>query len=507
LLLTETRASLLAVLLSFLVIPFIAAWRKRGRTRKLAIAGAMVIIALGVGFYLARDTQFVSSIPGVRRIVTTSLLGGGNRTRLIAWDIALESWKDKWLFGWGPENFYAAFNYHYRPESLLYSYYETWFDRAHNSVLDMLSMTGVVGTLLALGVYAAAAWTVFLRVRRERLTAIQGALFLLFLGAYFFQNLFAFDALSGFLLFYLLIAFIDADPSAQAGSSEKSGKIPVLGLLAFGAPLIAFTAWLVLVNFNMWRANRENLEAISLARYGRFEEAAARHALAMSRNSPHAPEIRADFAREAAQLMGRVPKGKENAALALMQTAVNELRINVDEGKDVYDAIVLSQVLMATGNPQLLSEAEMILRDALPLSPKRQQLLYTLAKVLILEKRFDEAIALAQNIVADESRVGESHWVLALALSEAGKKEESWQAVIAALKNNYQLRDANDEGFVMSLGSKFGAPKEALPLLVYAELEAARGASSSAREHANRVLRLDPSLQERVETLLKKLGN
>lgn len=504
--LTETRAAILAVLLSVLVIPFLTAWRAKGKVRRWTVVAAAAIVALGAGAYLARDTAFVQAIPGVRRLVNTTLTGGGDRTRIIAWEIAIQAWKDKPIFGWGPENFYAAFNVYYHPESLIYSYYETWFDRAHNSVLDMLSMTGVVGTVLALGIYLVAAYTAIRRVRAGGLTAVQGALFVLFLGAYFFQNLFAFDALSGFLLFYLLLAFLDAEPKIQAPAPEESKRLPTAAAAIVTAPIVILMVWCAVLNVRMWQANVLNLKAIAQIRYGRLADALTLHEAALAEGSPHASELRADFAREAAQVIGNVPKGQENDAPPLLQKAVDDLRANVAEGKDVFDSIMLAQVLMSSNSPDLLSEAERVLKDAIPLSPKRQQLLYTLARVLILENRPDEAITIMDQVITDEPAVGESHWVFSLALNAAGKKDEAWNELVQAMKYGYVWRSDSERQMMLDMSGEYGAPQDPKALAAYAEAEAATGASSSAVADMKKAVGEDPTLQDRYDALLTSLG-
>jgi O-antigen ligase len=503
--LSESRASLLAIGLSVLVIPLVTALRAKGKVRKLAMVGVVLLVLAGAGLFLGRDTAFVKDIPGVRRLVETSLTGGGDRTRIIAWEIALDAWKDKWLFGWGPENFYAAFNVFYRPESLMFSYYETWFDRAHNSVLDMLAMTGLVGTIFSLGIYVVAAYTALRRIKTGGLTVVQGSLFVLFLGAYFLQNLFAFDALSGFLLFYLLLAFLDAEPQIQGPAPDASRKLPTAAAVLVVAPVAFLMLWLVFLNVRMWQGNVLNLAAIADIRYGRLAEAGALHAKALALGSPHASEFRADFAREASQLIGRVQPGTEKDAMALIQTSVADLRANVAEGKDVFDSIMLAQVLMTSEDPALLAEAERTLTNAITFSPHRQQLLYTLSRDYILERRYDDAIKLMKQVIAEEPRVGESHWVLTLAYYQAQRGEDAWKSVQDAMKNRYVWRDASERDLMLELGMKFGPPTDPIVLATYAESEAAAGATSSAFADMKKASATDPTLKIRADALFKSL--
>ena len=63
-------------------------------------------VLLGFAF-IFRQSDFVKNIPAVGRLVNTQI---ASDTRTMAWGIAVDSWKEKPIFGWGPNNFYYAFN-------------------------------------------------------------------------------------------------------------------------------------------------------------------------------------------------------------------------------------------------------------------------------------------------------------------------------------------------------------------------------------------------------------
>lgn len=502
--LTESRAALAAVIFAIPLVGFIYAWRRGGAARQAALAGATLLVLLTAGAFLARNTAFVHAIPGVRRIVTTSLTGSGNRTRVLAWEVALDAWKNKPIFGWGPENFYAAFNVYYRPESLVYTYYETWFDRAHNSLLDTMAMTGTLGLLALFGVYGAAIWTILRRIRAGFFTPIQGALFILLLGAYFAQNLFAFDALSGFLLFYLLLAFLDAEIVPRVGVARQ---IPTALVATILVPAVVVAGWLVFLNVRMYQANARNLYSISALRSGSYTDAIRIHAEAIGLGSPHNPELRSDFAREAGQLVGAgIPPEKQKDALAALEVGVEDLRTNVGEAKDVFDYIMLAQILMASNNPTFIAEAESVLKEAIPLSPRRQQLLFSLARAYTLEKKSSDAASLMKQVVADEPRVGESHWIYAITLLDSGDEKGAWQETQEAIRRGYAWRSQAELQAVLGLGKKFGAPADPSVLASYAEIEAASGATSTAREDMKKAVAADPALAPRADALYAKIG-
>ncbi|TAL20502.1 tetratricopeptide repeat protein [Patescibacteria group bacterium] len=545
-LLTESRTTLLALVLVAAALVLLAAWRAKGKWRRVAAAGVLLFALAVIGLFLARDTALVAKVPAISRLFQTSLTAGGDRTRLIAWQIAWDAWKAKPFFGWGPENYYQAFNFFYRPESLIYSYYETWFDRAHNSVLDALSMTGLIGLMVYLGVFAAAAAVVARRIRSASFTHapapphggtvrgsapqnseikgaqgvspwsftfFQGVLWLSALAAYFLENLFAFDALSGFLLFYLVLAFIDkpeqaadvpAEPAVE--SPAATPKRPVFARLLIILPMVLVAFWAADVNLREWRANQEGLLSIVKMREGRLADAAALHASALSRGSPHANQIRADFAREVGQNLGFTQQGRGPDALRLAEIAVYDLRRNIEEGKDVYDYALLAQLLIMLGPTDLrtLKEAEAVIKTALPLSPKRQQLGYTLARIYILEGQRDAAVSVLEQTMRDEPRLAEAHMLLAIALFDAGRQQEAWNEIQEALLRRYGWTNKEEMVLARSLGMKYGVPGNPLTLAEYAKMEARLGYTTSALFYVGQAVSKDPSLFD-YKTLVNQI--
>lgn len=69
--------------------------------------------------------------------------------RIITWDSALESLKDRPVTGFGPENFGSAVQENFNNSLYLRENIgEIWFDRAHNVVIEGLVTKGIIGVLL-----------------------------------------------------------------------------------------------------------------------------------------------------------------------------------------------------------------------------------------------------------------------------------------------------------------------------------------------------------------------
>ncbi len=533
---TQTRGTLVAIIVTAAVLLFWLAVRER-RWRIWAVGIFLAVACLGGVMYLNRNQPWVENIPGIGKLMRTTLSeGGGVRTRFIAWEIALKSFRDRPLTGYGPENFYYAFNLHYNPESYRYSAYETWFDRSHNTLLDVLAMTGSVGAITYLGLFVAAFWTIERRIRSGELRRWEGMLAGGMLLAYVVQNLTVFDSHSSYLYFFLTLAFIAARPprEAHADTSRSASRSAYredrtddaararMGL-AVGMPLgLAAIALVVFTNVVPYEANRLGLVGTSYFRLsGDLVQGMAAYDRALALPTPHKTDLRFDGAREVAELVTQreYPPDQKRAALAW---AIARIDDNHGQRKDVYDAILLSQILLsyADFDPTALTRARAVLEEAWPLSPDRQQLVFALSQVMISQGRPDEAVALLEESVRKEERVKDVHWNLALAYAAAKNYPAAAGAIARSRELGHEWANAGEVIFAVDVFRKAGQlpsakegaellvqalPKEARAHLLLAEVLADMGDKTRARSEAEQAQTLDPSLADQVKTILARI--
>jgi O-antigen ligase len=117
-----TRGTMIGGFFGILVVSVLYAicLREYPRTRRAVFSLIGVGVLLVVLLFVNRQTTFVSGLPGLGRLLNTDIAHIGDNTRVMAWGVAIDAWKEKPLLGWGPNNFYYAFNKYYRPEFLRY---------------------------------------------------------------------------------------------------------------------------------------------------------------------------------------------------------------------------------------------------------------------------------------------------------------------------------------------------------------------------------------------------
>ena len=136
----------------------------------------------------------------------------GMPVRFATWESGLRALWDRPLFGWGLENFEIAFYHYYDPRVMLPREFgypaQPWHDRAHNVVVDSLTATGIVGTIIFFGLFAAALfllWRGYLKEDKYDFWA--PAIMTALVAAHFIQNLTVFDMISSYMLIFLVLAF------------------------------------------------------------------------------------------------------------------------------------------------------------------------------------------------------------------------------------------------------------------------------------------------------------
>ncbi len=415
-----TRGSLLGFIAGIVVLCICYAFGQKGhataRRSIIIVLSALVILS---GFiYVFRHTNFVQNLPTIGSLVNTSLTGGDASTRLMAWGVAFDAWKEHMIFGWGPNNFFYAFNKYYRPEFLEHGWAETWFDNAHNIIMNTLAVQGAFGLITYLGMFTTVILILWRRHREGKVDVQIASIGTAFLIAHLTQNVFVFEDPTSYLYFFFFLAFLDR---AVVGFGPKAEEKAVgeqsisLGFSAFVMLLIGISIFAT--DVNPARANMSTLELLR-SLYTGVDPVGAFNAT-MAIPSPHVDDIRNDFARTVFSVLPQyVQSNRQADAKQLLNLAYDELRKNRALHPDdirvhLQQAQLAEQGAVYLQQPALMLDAEQALIDALTKSPKRQQLQYTLASIEYELGHNDQAIALLKQSIDNDPKIGEGWWRLA----------------------------------------------------------------------------------------------
>jgi len=139
------------------------------------------------------------------------------QTRLISWRGAAADFKNHPIFGTGFGNYAIIFDKHFDSKFYNYTIGDTYFDRAHNNLIDITSTTGVFGLVTYLSIFLAAAYYLFkeFKLNGKRISSeanglnnIEIIIIVSLISAYFIQNLAIFDSFSTFIGLMTILGFI-----------------------------------------------------------------------------------------------------------------------------------------------------------------------------------------------------------------------------------------------------------------------------------------------------------
>ncbi|RJQ29361.1 O-antigen ligase family protein [Candidatus Parcubacteria bacterium] len=203
---SQTRGAFLGLVVGlFFSLFFIAFNNKHLRKKVLGVlAGLVIVSSLLIAF---RTNPTLQKIPGFR-VFTISLQEQTAQTRLWTWNSALQGFKERPIFGWGPENFSMVFDKyfdhrHFDPVTGG----ETWFDRAHSLYFDALVGTGIVGIVGLLGMIFSFFYVWKKTKDTKHISLGERAVLLGIMIAYLVQGIVLFDIFPSYLALFTLLAY------------------------------------------------------------------------------------------------------------------------------------------------------------------------------------------------------------------------------------------------------------------------------------------------------------
>ncbi len=233
--------------------------------KKYSIALILIFIASAIFLFAARNSNFVKNNEILTRFTDITLKSGTAKARIASWKIGLNAFYEKPIFGWGEENYYVAFNKHMDP--YFFSVSGETFDRAHNKIVDLLVMNGILGLLAYLSVFSAALIHLWQRKKKELINSL---ILISILAAYFIQNLFLFDMPVAYLMFFMLLGLVNfsiqnnpeelKNTTAKINPRQKKNNAPLINYLAL--PLtIVLIVFIWVGNLKPLFASQKSIEA------------------------------------------------------------------------------------------------------------------------------------------------------------------------------------------------------------------------------------------------------
>lgn len=212
---SQTRGAFLGFAVGTVVALFFVALKNQA-LRKKALGVLAILIVISSTLIAFRSSSTLQKIPGFR-VFTISLQEQTAQTRLWTWNSALKGFKERPIFGWGPENFSMVFDkyFDHRHFDAKTGGGETWFDRAHSLYFDALAETGIVGFLGLLSVICAFFFVWHKSKDVKHISLGERATLLGIMIMYLVQGIVLFDIFPSFLALFSLLAYTTSRIQAE----------------------------------------------------------------------------------------------------------------------------------------------------------------------------------------------------------------------------------------------------------------------------------------------------
>ena len=472
LLLGQIRGVLLGLVSGFIIVAvcivFNGSMAPRLRIAAAVFVGVFIVGSLAI--WQLRDTAFAKSVPFMKRLTQTSFTELSVSSRLMAWQSAISSIRDRPLMGLGQNNVYYGLSTYYNPALVQFDPDETqphltWYDKSHNAYLDLLAEKGIVGAVLFLVLIVVTARSLWLLKDRYLAFFVSGSLI-----SYLVSNFVAFDSFGSYFGLYLFLTpLLLSDYEKKPSNREpvhiaptkggKSGAMMARLLGALRKPAAIFVLLLSICGLYInietgiagigYQDAQQRFAQEPFLGLRTYEVAFQHYSPYQKREMLHCAILTMETVLNKRPLYD--PMGSVGRALQWAQEAAAAFP------RDVSIFISLADICNNLGlyvDKSFLDKAEYFGKRALELSPKRQEATFCLGRTYVLRNEAPRAVDLNKRMVSDYPAYPLAHWFLGLSLIADGKRDEARQEIQKALNLGFKYRNTSEENVVKDLFEK-----------------------------------------------------
>lgn len=420
--------------------------------KKIALSTIGGILLLSITFFAFRDTAFIKQNSVLSRISAISFSDPTTQFRLFAWKIAWEGIKEKPILGWGQENFIIVYSKYYNPK--LFGL-EGWADRAHNIVLDWLVNAGFMGLFFYLSIFIAVFFTLHKAVHNKLISKNETAIITTAFIVYFLQNLFVFDTINTYIVFFVLLAYVDGLADRNEGLTGSCGPIQEetpteLSQLKIKSLSITMIA-LIIFSFSTYSINYKPIKESQLAnaidvsfpKPSSFLSTLNEFNTALSYKTFGDTNVRFKMAQGVDVILksGLINK---KGAFEFIQAAASEMEKLIASNPGnlgyLYTAVDMFSSIAAY-KQSFIKKADSYIKECLSLATKNQWIYLAIADNLVLKKDYENAFLSVQKAAALDPQNDEIQLKLAFASILTSRED----ILNSALKRVKEIRTAKDK--------------------------------------------------------------
>src|SRR3989339_652017 len=499
------------------------------RNKKIKIA-TLAICFLGIviisWLFTHKDSPILDRTPGLRAIRGIDFQKNTFQTRIISWKAGLK---------------------YFTPDFYLQTRGETYFDRAHNNVVDIASTTGVFGISTYLFILLASAYYLIDGYRKKYIGLHDFVLVSCLIIAYFVQNLAVFDSFITYMLIMVVFGYVywmhkEGEENFLEGLQEKGKMISdkftkdryfenkEIYTLVFAG----FLLFMIMYQYNIspWRMLNGTIDGQRAYAAGRVPETLEIYKKALSYNTVLDRDSRTSLLRIFATNPNPLKQLNKDTVEQDIDYLIDLAEKNVDYNKgDSLNQMMLAQMLnTASVYYQNNQEKFMYYSDraleainrSIEASPGRSPVYFQKAQIYITRNEPDKAIETLRYASSLNDEYYDSFCHLGKTLLHYGQTEEAYKEIdkcidlggyglltpagyIKELINHYV--DAEDWVRVTGLYEQLSVqePQEVKHLINLAKLYAEQGEKEKAIDAVGRAIKVDPSIEASANSFIESL--
>jgi tetratricopeptide (TPR) repeat protein len=530
LLMTAVRGAILSFFGSLFLLALFFIFTSKKKVRIYLLIAVVIFSVLATGAWLSREESWVKSISWLDRLTSISMSTATVQTRLWSWNSAIQAWKEKPVFGWGPENFSVLHMKYFDPRHFTHIGSETIWDRAHNVLLNALATMGVIGLLSYLSIFGVIFYILIKKFKRKKLGRVSFGVLSVMLIAYLGQNLFIFDTFANYFMFFLVLGYINhlslKKPSfakATEGKEERRPSIFLIAILLVLAIILAYQT-----NIKPAQANFACTRAILAGGGGNAQEALDKYQEALNYQSPQGSyEIRHKLATFLIRFTENQRQKNKDFDPSLLYYAIKGVGKNIEKYPlDTIPYLYVGRmyILLIHKEPEIAGEqAEMSIRKALELNRNNPRIWYELGQAQLSQGKNQESYQSFKKAAELNPRVAISWWFLGVTAYQVENYKEAVENIEKAIELGYNAykNSISDLMRLVNIYEKVGnyqkviefyklaieeRPEDAQLYASLAATYARMGSYDKAVETALKAAEIDPQFRDEAEKFIESLG-
>ncbi len=453
---TGTRGALIGLIIGvlFASVAF-AFFEKKNKVLRYGSVAAIVTIVLVAGLLATfKQSNFVKQHDLLSRFAALATFDKSGleqfastegKGRFGIWGIALKGVEERPILGWGQDNFNYVFAKYYDPK--IYDQ-EQWFDRAHNVFLDWLIAGGVFGLLAYLSLFAACIYSIWkskLDSEHRYFLFSDKVILTSLLIAYFIHNIFVFDNITSYILFFAVLAFVHFHEKKTFDMKWLATPIKDSSYLWLGSAAIiaVFSVTFYYTVAIPYLAASTLIDALSYQNYAlqngtpeAFTAALAAYKTAIGYGSAGTAEAREQLLQGTSQILELNVSSDIKSAFVTYTNSEMDMQLKetpLDPRYFLFYGSYLSK-LHEVASSVPFQEAIDDLEKAHELSPEKQTILIEIGSAYLNNGQYAEAVPSLKQAFELDTDDTDARIVYAVGLIYAGDNQTADQ-ILAPLKN------------------------------------------------------------------------